>query len=103
MKNIRLGKFELTVCESCMHVHPRGWVEPGPTLELGDHTVVLWDALAVERRCADDEAVDICHGPSFFVVLLIGLNECNCQDLPPQVVEELLQVHGIAVGGLARA
>ena len=86
-----------------MYAHSGGWIELGPTLELGDHTVVLWDAPVVERRCADDEAVDICHGLSFFVVLLIGLNECNCKDLPPQVVEELLQVHGIAVGGLARA
>ena len=72
-------------------------------MEIDDHTVVLRDAPAVERRRADDEAVDIGHGLSFLVVLLIGLNECNCQDLPPQVVEELLQVHGIAVGGLARA
>ena len=66
-----------------MYAHSGGWIELGPTLELGDHTVVLWDAPAVERRCADDEAVDICHGPSFFVVLLIGLNECNCQGVPP--------------------
>ena len=58
-----------------MYAHSGGWIELGPTLELGDHTVVLWDAPAVERRCADDEAVDICHGPSFFVVLLIGLPE----------------------------
>ena len=56
-----------------------------------------------ERERADDEAVDICHAFSFLVVLLIGLNECNCQDLPPQVVEELPQVHDTAVGGLARA
>ena len=53
----------------------------------------------MERRRADDEAVDICHGPSFLVVLLIGLIECNCQGLPPQAMEELPQIYDTAVGG----
>ena len=38
---------------------------------------------------------------SLSVVLLMGLNGCNRQDLPLKAMKELPQVHDTAVGGMA--
>lgn len=81
--NFGLGNFNLPpVSVVCMRIRVDGLSQAA---HWNSMTIPLSSEMHLSGRGAvpDDEAVDICHGSSFLVVLLIGLIECNCQGLPP--------------------